>query len=183
MLNSLTKSFRYFSTSSSSLIKRYEISSIAELSKFTTALAEVSKAGDVFFLKGELGVGKTAFAREFLRGRTGIADLEVVSPSFTLDITYHHNDVDYHHMDLYRLEQNQDMTALDLPNSMKTGVCLIEWPDRLPQDWLPTNRLVDNTAFISYIYIYPHPFCRRILTCFLSVYLAPLDAYNNFICV
>jgi tRNA threonylcarbamoyladenosine biosynthesis protein TsaE len=122
----------------------WKIPSLAHLSVFASRLAKVSKVGDLFLLKGELGVGKTAFARAFLQERTNIRDLEVVSPSFTLNISYDHNNISYHHMDLHRLKSRPDLDlhVLNIPNSIKNGICLIEWGDRLPENLLPPDFLV-----------------------------------------
>lgn len=117
-----------------------------ELLNFASLLAEQSRGGDTFFLEGECGVGKTEIARRFIRHKTGVEFLEVVSPSFTINITYEHNNLNIHHMDLYRLDKPVDthhLKMLGLTELLGGGkdICLVEWPNRLSQDDIPTNRI------------------------------------------
>lgn len=87
------------------------------------------KAGDTLLLAGEIGAGKSHFARAFIRARLG-RDEEVPSPSFTLVQTYQ-ADVEIWHSDLYRLSHPDDVLELGLEDAFSTAICLVEWPDRL----------------------------------------------------
>ncbi|CAM9338135.1 unnamed protein product [Pylaiella littoralis] len=109
-----------------------------------------SQSGDVVLLSGDLGTGKTCFARGFVRARVGNPDLAVTSPSYLLDNTYQVEDEDItlHHMDLYRLQGRPDLRVLDIPHVLKTSVCLIEWPDRLGAAQ-PGNRLDVHLRAVS----------------------------------
>ncbi|MGB0749857.1 MAG: tRNA (adenosine(37)-N6)-threonylcarbamoyltransferase complex ATPase subunit type 1 TsaE [Magnetospiraceae bacterium] len=94
-------------------------------------LAAVLRPGDVVALAGTLGMGKTVFARAFIRARLG-AEEEVPSPTFTLVQTY--DDPDgwtLFHFDLYRLTDPEEAWELDIEDAFADGVSLIEWPDRL----------------------------------------------------
>jgi len=105
------------------------------------ALAAFAQAGDVLALWGDLGAGKTALARAFIRARVGDPEEEVPSPTFTLLQVYDGADgVPVFHYDLYRLERPQDVWELDLDDALAEGVTLIEWPDRL-DSLLPRDRL------------------------------------------
>jgi tRNA threonylcarbamoyladenosine biosynthesis protein TsaE len=105
---------------------------------FATRLAGAAEAGDVVCLWGELGAGKTVFAKGFGAG-LGVIDT-ISSPSFVLMGEYAGR-LPLFHIDLYRLASAQE--AVDgglLDDRQSTGVVLIEWPDRLGSA-LPEDRL------------------------------------------
>ena len=94
------------------------------------ALAERVRAGDAILLEGDLGVGKTAFARAFLRALTADPALDVPSPTFTLVQTYETPKGFVHHYDLWRLAGAGAMTELGWDEALD-DIVLVEWPDRL----------------------------------------------------
>ncbi|UNM06602.1 MAG: tRNA (adenosine(37)-N6)-threonylcarbamoyltransferase complex ATPase subunit type 1 TsaE [Holosporaceae bacterium] len=103
------------------------------------SLAKSAKKGDIFFLKGDLGVGKTTFARYFIR--FFLCDNEVVpSPTFTLIQSYDTKDFPLWHIDLYRLENPEETRELGLEEIFENGVCLIEWPERM-MSYAPEKRI------------------------------------------
>ncbi len=97
--------------------------------------AATLKAGDAVALRGPLGAGKTLFAGGVARalGYTG----PVSSPSYALVHEYEGR-IPVYHMDLYRLAPGADWEEIGLSHYLDgKGICLIEWPERLPPGWNP----------------------------------------------
>ncbi len=115
------------------------------------SLAAIARAGDIFALWGDLGTGKTAFARAFIRAR-GEAESEIPSPTFTLVQTYEPfgSSCPIQHFDLYRLTAVEDAYELAIDEAFATAICLLEWPDRLgpllPADRLDVHLATGETA-------------------------------------
>lgn len=110
-----------------------------ETEALAAKLAELVKPGDFIALAGDLGAGKTVFARAFIRA-LGRKDEEVPSPTFTIIQTYELGDIRVHHVDLYRLKTPEEALELGLEEARSDGVILMEWPERLGQ-YLPGERL------------------------------------------
>ena len=100
--------------------------------------AAVIQRGDVICLTGDLGAGKTCFARGLLRALSDDPALEVPSPTFTLVQAYETPRLTVSHFDLYRLEAAEDLDALGFEEAATNGAVLVEWPERaaerMPED-------------------------------------------------
>ena len=110
---------------------------------FAARLAPFARPGDVIALVGDLGAGKTTFARGFINAlfvAHGLPAEEVPSPTFTLVQEYQLPDFTLYHIDLYRIEAQSEIFELGLEDAFADGVSLVEWPDRLGS-LLPANRL------------------------------------------
>ena len=107
-------------------------------------LAAIAGPGDVICLSGDLGAGKTALARGFIRARLG--EVEVTSPTFNLVQIHGQGEDEIWHVDLYRIEDPSELRELGLEEAMETAICLIEWPQRLGRD-LPEDRLEVTLVF------------------------------------
>jgi tRNA threonylcarbamoyladenosine biosynthesis protein TsaE len=101
-------------------------------------LAALALPSDVIALSGELGAGKTCFARAFIRARGG--EESVPSPTFTLAQTYELPRGAVWHFDLYRLRAAEEAWELGIEDAFHGGISLIEWPERLGS-LLPARRL------------------------------------------
>jgi tRNA threonylcarbamoyladenosine biosynthesis protein TsaE len=101
----------------------------AETAAFGARIADLLKVGDMVTLGGELGVGKTVFARGMIR--RFLPREEVPSPTFTLVQTYETPAFAISHVDLYRVKAPSELRELGLDEALERGVLLIEWPDRM----------------------------------------------------
>ena len=111
----------------------------AATTRLGAALAALVQPGDTLLLHGSIGAGKTHLARALIQARLGRLE-DVPSPSFTLVQTYTAAGIDIWHADLYRLSHPDEVLELGLDDAFTTGICLIEWPDRLGRS-APANAL------------------------------------------
>jgi tRNA threonylcarbamoyladenosine biosynthesis protein TsaE len=93
------------------------------------AVAASLKAGDVIALFGDLGAGKTTFTRGLLRG-IGFGG-DVASPTFPIVQAYEELRVPVWHVDLYRIEDPEELAELALDETRGHAALVIEWPERL----------------------------------------------------
>jgi tRNA threonylcarbamoyladenosine biosynthesis protein TsaE len=107
-----------------------ELPNLAATEALAAAVAALARAGDAILLDGQLGAGKTVFARAFLRSATGDPALEVPSPTFTLVQSYDTPIGVVYHFDLWRLDGPGGLTELGWEEA-RDGIVLVEWPDRL----------------------------------------------------
>ena len=103
-------------------------------------VAAVVEPGDLITLSGDLGAGKTTFARALIRHLAGDAAVEVPSPSFTLMQAYELPRFTLVHADLYRLSGPGELAELGFEDVPVGAVTLLEWPDRAAGA-LPADRL------------------------------------------
>jgi tRNA threonylcarbamoyladenosine biosynthesis protein TsaE len=113
--------------------------SAAETRELGEKLAESLKAGDVILLEGELGAGKSEFARG-VAGGLGVLET-VTSPSFTILNVYESGRIPLYHFDWYRLEDAGELYELGMDEYLGgDGIALVEWPERCP-DAVPEDCL------------------------------------------
>jgi tRNA threonylcarbamoyl adenosine modification protein YjeE len=115
-----------------------ELPDEAATAALAARIARLARPGDVIALKGELGAGKTSFARAFIRARGGAE--AVPSPTFTLVQTYALPRFTVVHADLYRVTHAGELAELGVDEAAENAVVLLEWPDRAAEV-LPADRL------------------------------------------
>ena len=115
-----------------------ELPDEAATAAFAARIAALAKPGDVVALKGELGAGKTSFARAFIHARGGTET--VPSPTFTLVQVYELPDGAVWHFDGYRLRHAEEAWELGIEDALRDGISLFEWPERFGP-LLPARRL------------------------------------------
>jgi tRNA threonylcarbamoyl adenosine modification protein YjeE len=129
------------------------------LTAFAAKFARLLRPGDVVALDGDLGAGKTTFARALIRALLGDPQAEVPSPTFALEQTYC-GAFEIAHYDLYRLTNPAELDEIGFDDRLGRALVLVEWPeragDRLPPDHLrlsiaavrghPDQRLITLTA-------------------------------------
>ncbi len=114
---------------------------LVETQQFAEDFAQSLTGGAVLLLYGDLGAGKTSFTQGLAKG-LGI-EKRVLSPTFLIMRTYTLNTEEvkyFHHVDLYRLQTEQEIIDLGLPELMKNSstITVIEWPEKLG-NLLPKN--------------------------------------------
>ena len=119
-----------------------KISSLIDLEKIAEKIQRIISKGDVIFLYGEIGVGKTTFARLLInnyefKNKKQIS--EVLSPTFNIVFEYDINNIHIKHYDLYRLKDKEGINNLGMFENSENCITLIEWPELL--DKKPLNRL------------------------------------------
>ena len=119
-----------------------KISSIRELEKIANKIKKILLFGDVVFLYGEIGVGKTTFARHLINSfedEKKIKKSEVLSPTFNIVFEYEIKKLKIKHFDLYRIKNYEDIKNIGLLENLEQSITLIEWPELIKNK--PLNRI------------------------------------------
>ena len=102
--------------------------------KLANTISKKIKTGDIIYLYGEIGVGKTTFARYLincLQKKNNLTMTDVISPTFALLNEYQINKFKINHFDLFRIQSSNELENLDLFNDRSSSITLIEWPQRI----------------------------------------------------
>ena len=116
--------------------------SLEDIKKLSKKISKIIKAGDVIFLYGEIGVGKTSFVRFFincLERKNKIKNSDVLSPTFNIVYDYNVGNVKILHYDLYRLKNYNDISQLGMFETSIYHIKIIEWPELIKPK--PNNRI------------------------------------------
>ena len=116
---------------------KIDISSEKKLEEFANNLSTDLKKGDIFFLFGEMGVGKTTFVKYLINNLQNISKnnlTEVTSPTFNVMNEYNVGNLLIKHYDLYRLKSSNELQDLNLFNENDKAILLIEWPQIIKEE-------------------------------------------------
>ena len=119
-----------------------QLKSLEDTKKFSENISKIIKSGDVIFLYGEIGTGKTTFTRfciNSLETQKSIKNSEVLSPTFNIVYDYNIKNINILHYDLYRLKNYKDISELGIFETSNDYIKIIEWPELIKPK--PENRI------------------------------------------
>ena len=108
-----------------------QLKSLEDTQSFSKNISQIISAGDIIFLYGEIGVGKTTFVRFFinhLESKNGIKNSDILSPTFNIVYDYEIGNLKIQHYDLYRLKNYKDISQLGMFETSSEYIKIIEWP-------------------------------------------------------
>ncbi len=117
-----------------------EDADLEDVLQLAAYLALVLKPGDVVALNGELGAGKTTFARTVILSMLDKSQEDIPSPTFALVQTYEEGRIPLAHIDCYRMAGAEELQEIGLEDILIRGAALIEWAERVETE-LPESRL------------------------------------------
>jgi len=109
-----------------------ELKSLEDTQNFSKNFSKIISSGDIIFLYGEIGVGKTTFVRFFinyLENKNKIKNSDILSPTFNIVYDYDVGDLRILHYDLYRLKNYEDISQLGMFETSNDSIKIIEWPE------------------------------------------------------
>ena len=109
-----------------------QLKSLEDTQNFSKSISTIVDTGDVIFLYGEIGVGKTTFVRFFinhLESKNKIKNSDVLSPTFNIVYDYNVGNIKILHYDLYRLKNYNDISQLGMFETSDSDIKIIEWPE------------------------------------------------------
>ena len=109
-----------------------QLKSLEDTQNFSQNISQIISVGDIIFLYGEIGVGKTTFVRFFinsLESKNGIKNSEVLSPTFNIVYDYDVGNLKILHYDLYRLKNYKDISQLGMFETSNDSIKIVEWPE------------------------------------------------------
>tara|TARA_B100000378_G_scaffold274183_1_gene268258 strand:+ start:54 stop:509 length:456 start_codon:yes stop_codon:yes gene_type:complete len=117
-----------------------QLKSLEDTQNFSKSISTIVDTGDVIFLYGEIGVGKTTFVRFFinhLESKNKIKNSDVLSPTFNIVYDYNTGKAKILHYDLYRLKNYKDISQLGIFETSNDHIKIVEWPELIkpkPED-------------------------------------------------
>ena len=130
-----------------------QIVDIAEAQLLASKICKKFKVGDVIFLKGELGTGKTTLSGFIINHLHILHNLPkpntISSPTFPLLLTYDLNFCEIYHYDFYRIKNIKEIEELDFFENIENSITLIEWPELLIKLPFKINHYLINLELYS----------------------------------
>lgn len=127
---------------------------LKELNNFSKKLAKQTEFGDIFFLKGDLGVGKTTFARSFINSLCDRYQVKrpenIKSPSYPIMINYPLLTNEIYHYDFYRLTNKNELSEIGLFEELEKNILIIEWPDIILNNFDLSKYYLLQFEFVDY---------------------------------
>jgi len=126
-----------------------KLNSLEDTFNLSKKIGNLLSNGDVIFLYGEIGVGKTTFVRGLINNfevQRGTNESEILSPTFNIVFDYVIKELKIMHYDLYRLKNSKDINELGIFAEIENCITLIEWPELIEKK--PDNRI---ELFFSYL--------------------------------
>ena len=128
-------------------------SDLEQLDHFSKKLANKTKIGDLFLLSGDLGVGKTTFARSLINSLYDLYNItkpeNIKSPSFPIMINYPLKDCEIYHYDFYRLTDKIELQEIGIFEDLEKNISIIEWPDIILNNFRFKNYYLLEFQFID----------------------------------
>ena len=129
-----------------------QLKSLEDTQNFSKNISKIISAGDIIFLYGEIGVGKTTFVRFFinhLESKKGIKNSDVLSPTFNIVYDYDIGNIKILHYDLYRLKNYKDISQLGMFETSDDSIKIVEWPELIESK--PKNRVDIQFQYSKFI--------------------------------
>ena len=127
--------------------KEIDISSEKKTREFAKQICKSLKKGDILYLSGEMGVGKTTFAKFLINDfqkKNNEKITEVISPTFNIMNEYVAGDLTIKHYDLFRIKSIREINDLNLFDNIKNSILLIEWPEIITKKPIVVKKLLFN---------------------------------------
>ena len=119
-----------------------KINSLEDTFDLSKKIGKLLSNGDMIFLYGEIGVGKTTFVRGLINNlevEKGIDESQILSPTFNIVFDYEIKNLKIMHYDLYRLKNSKDVNELGIFAEINNHITLIEWPELIEKK--PDSRI------------------------------------------
>ena len=117
---------------------KFDISKESQTAKLANKFSKILKKGDVIFLIGEIGTGKTTFVKyliNFLEKSKKKKLSEITSPTFSILNEYRVKNLKIRHYDLFRLKKKNDVKNIGLFENINEYITFIEWPEKVSKNF------------------------------------------------